>query len=175
MLEAGVRIFEWNGTMIHAKTAVADSRWARIGSTNLNVNSWIGNWELDVAIEDAGVARTLEQHFEEDLAHSTEVVLKSTRRRRPVDGRPPRRYRSSRRVVRTMTGVGRSLGAAVTGNRPLENYEITPIVFVALMLTAVAGVGFFIPWLLAWPVAILAAWIGLTFLAEAWQVWRRHE
>ena len=33
LLEAGVRIFEWNGTMIHAKTAVADGRWARVGST----------------------------------------------------------------------------------------------------------------------------------------------
>src|SRR6185312_4333402 len=31
LLEAGVRIFEWNGTMIHAKTAVADGRWARVG------------------------------------------------------------------------------------------------------------------------------------------------
>jgi cardiolipin synthase len=176
LLEAGVRIFEWNGTMIHAKTAVADSRWARIGSTNLNVNSWIGNWELDVAIEDAGIAQTLEQHFEEDLAHSTEVVLKTPRQRPlPAAGRPPRRYRSSRRVVRTVTGVGRSLGAAVTGNRPLENYEITPIVSVALLLTAVAGIGFFAPRLLAWPVAGLAAWIALTFLAEAWQVWRRPD
>ena len=38
--------------MVHAKTAVADGRWARIGSTNLNISSWIGNWELDVVIED---------------------------------------------------------------------------------------------------------------------------
>jgi cardiolipin synthase A/B len=43
LLEAGVRVFEWNGTMLHAKTAVADSRWARVGSTNLNVASWLGN------------------------------------------------------------------------------------------------------------------------------------
>ena len=49
---SGVRVFEWNGSMMHAKTAVADSRWGRIGSTNLNLNSWVGNWELDVAIED---------------------------------------------------------------------------------------------------------------------------
>ena len=60
LLESGVRIFEWNGSMMHAKTAVADSRWARIGSTNLNINSWLGNWELDVAIEDADIARTME-------------------------------------------------------------------------------------------------------------------
>jgi cardiolipin synthase len=177
LLEAGVRIFEWNGTMVHAKTAVADSRWARIGSTNLNLNSWMGNWELDVAIEDAGVARTLEEHFEEDLAKSTEVVLREQPRRRPARfaRQPNRRYRSSRRVVRTVTGVGRSLSAAVTGNRPLENYEVKPILFVAVLLTAAAVVGLVAPWLLAWPVAVVAIWIALTFFAEAWQVWRRHD
>ncbi len=173
LLEAGVRIFEWNGTMIHAKTAVADARWARIGSTNLNLNSWIGNWELDVAIEDPGVAQTLAAHFEEDLARATEVVLESRRRRPVAAGRPRRRYRSSRRVVRTVAGVGRSLGAAVSGNRELENEEIKPITIVALLLAALAVVGFVAPWLLAWPAALIAAWIALTFLAEAWQVWRR--
>lgn len=175
LLEAGVRIFEWNGTMVHGKTAVADSRWARIGSTNLNLNSWIGNWELDVAIEDTGVATILERHFEDDLAQSTEIVLRSPKRRPAASGRPNRRYRSSRRVVRTVTGVGRSLSAAVTGNRPLENYEVTPIVVVAALLAAVAGIGFVVPWLLAWPVALVAIWIALTFVAEAWQVWRRHD
>ena len=52
LLEAGVRVFEWNGPMLHAKTAVADARWARVGSTNLNLASWIGNRELDVVVED---------------------------------------------------------------------------------------------------------------------------
>ena len=33
LLEAGVRVFEWEGTMLHAKTAVADGRWGRVGST----------------------------------------------------------------------------------------------------------------------------------------------
>jgi cardiolipin synthase len=42
-LAAGVRVFEWNGTMLHAKTAVADGHWARVGSTNLNLASWLGN------------------------------------------------------------------------------------------------------------------------------------
>jgi cardiolipin synthase len=37
LLQAGVRVFEWNGPMIHAKTSVADGRWARVGSTNLNI------------------------------------------------------------------------------------------------------------------------------------------
>src|SRR4029079_1954841 len=46
LLEAGVRVFEWNGSMLHAKTAVADDRWSRVGSTNLNMASWLTNFEL---------------------------------------------------------------------------------------------------------------------------------
>ena len=38
--------------MLHAKTAVADGRWARVGSSNLNLASWIGNRELDVMVDD---------------------------------------------------------------------------------------------------------------------------
>jgi phosphatidylserine/phosphatidylglycerophosphate/cardiolipin synthase-like enzyme len=181
LLEAGVRIFEWNGTMIHAKTAVADSRWARIGSTNLNLNSWLGNWELDVAIEDEGVAKTLESHFEEDLERSTEIVL--TARPRPVAATIPppgsrpaaaaRRHRSSRRVVRAVTGVSRSIGAAVTGSRPLENFELMPVLSVGLILAALAVVGLVAPRALAWPLAGLAAWMGVTFLVEAWSLWHR--
>src|SRR6185437_1942636 len=59
LLEAGVRIFEWNGTMLHAKTSVADGRWARVGSTNLNMASWLGNCELDAVIENDEFARRM--------------------------------------------------------------------------------------------------------------------
>jgi len=181
LLEAGVRIFEWNGTMIHAKTAVADERWARIGSTNLNLNSWLGNWELDVAIENEGVARTLASHFEEDLERSTEIVLTARRaapqviRMRAVGGPAPaaRRHRSSRRVVRAMTGMSRSIGAAVTGSRPLENFELVPVLTVGLILAALAVLGMVAPSALAWPLAVLAAWMGVTFLVEAWSLWHR--
>lgn len=175
LLEAGVRIFEWNGTMVHAKTAVADSRWARIGSTNLNLNSWIGNWELDVAIEDVGVARTLEEHFLEDLERSTEVVLTSPRRPRRLHLRRYGRYGSRRRVARTMSGVGRTLGAAVTGNRPLESVEISPVLLLAALLTIVAVVGIVMPQVLAWPVAIIAGWLAVTLVVDAWQLWRRSK
>jgi len=180
LLEAGVRIFEWQGTMIHAKTAVADSRWARVGSTNLNLNSWMGNWEMDVAIEDAGVSKTLESHYEEDLSRSTEIVLRSHSHGmvpRPSSSgvaRPAQRRRSSRRVVRTVTGVGRSIGAAISGNRPLENFEVAPLVGVGVLLAFVAIVGIFAPRLLAWPVALFTGWTALTFLAEGWSAWRRR-
>jgi phosphatidylserine/phosphatidylglycerophosphate/cardiolipin synthase-like enzyme len=181
LLEAGVRIFEWNGTMIHAKTAVADSRWSRIGSTNLNLNSWLGNWELDVAIENEEVAKTLEAHFEEDLARSTEIVLTANREtsgrygaQMPLRAAPAsRRHRSSRRVVRTVTGVSRSIGAAVTGSRPLENFELMPVLGVGLILAALAVLGLLVPRAVAWPLAGLAAWMAVTFLVEAWSLWHR--
>ncbi len=67
LLEAGVRVFEWNGPMMHAKTAVADGRWARVGSTNLNMASWLGNWELDVVAEDEAFAQEMERMYLDDL------------------------------------------------------------------------------------------------------------
>jgi phosphatidylserine/phosphatidylglycerophosphate/cardiolipin synthase-like enzyme len=91
--------------MMHAKTAVADSRWGRIGSTNLNLNSWVGNWELDVAIEDPSVARTMEEHYERDLSNSTEIVRPPGARRLRTLA-PPLRGRarqSARRALRTVT------------------------------------------------------------------------
>jgi cardiolipin synthase len=75
LLEAGVRVFEWSGTMLHAKTAVADRRWSRVGSTNLNLASWMSNYELDVAIEDATFSEQMAWQYEADLARSTEIVL----------------------------------------------------------------------------------------------------
>jgi cardiolipin synthase len=68
LLKAGIRVFEWNGSMLHAKTAVADGRWARVGSSNLNIASWLGNREIDVAVEDAGFATQLAHQYEADLA-----------------------------------------------------------------------------------------------------------
>jgi CDP-diacylglycerol--glycerol-3-phosphate 3-phosphatidyltransferase/cardiolipin synthase len=177
MLEAGVRLFEWNGSMVHAKTAVADSRWSRIGSTNLNVNSWLGNWELDIAIDDAGVAETLEERFLQDLEHSTEFVLGG-------DQRPPRRprlparaaaRRSARRVVRTVTGVGRSLSAAVTGSRTLEDFESFPVFLIGIIFAIVAVVAVLQPPLVAWPLGALTAWAALSLIIEAVRLWRQRK
>jgi phosphatidylserine/phosphatidylglycerophosphate/cardiolipin synthase-like enzyme len=174
LLESGVRIFEWNGTMVHAKTAVADSRWARIGSTNLNLNSWLGNWELDVAIEDETVARTLEAHFKEDLAHATEIIMDGRPRR--VDHTRPRQLarRSARRAVRTVGGLGHSITAAVSGNRQLEIWELMPLLALGILVSVIAGLLVWKPHVLAWPFAILAGWIGVSLILEAFGVWRRR-
>ncbi len=78
LLRAGVRVFEWNGTMIHAKSAIADGLWARVGSTNLNFASWHFNRELDVILEDAHSVAQLEHCFLNDLNNATEIVLNDT-------------------------------------------------------------------------------------------------
>src|SRR5579871_1460776 len=79
LLEAGVRIFEWNGPMLHAKTAVADGRLARIGSSNSNLASWIANRELDVTTTDPRLAAEMAAMFENDLGNATEIMLRSRR------------------------------------------------------------------------------------------------
>jgi cardiolipin synthase len=73
LLRAGVRIYEWNGPMLHAKSLVVDSRWVRIGSSNLNASSLLGNYELDVFIDGSDLAEEVEQRFRRDIARSTEI------------------------------------------------------------------------------------------------------
>jgi cardiolipin synthase len=61
--------------MLHAKTVVADGTIALVGSSNLNPISLFGNYELDVEIEDAPLARTLDAQFLADLAAAREITL----------------------------------------------------------------------------------------------------
>jgi cardiolipin synthase len=115
LLQAGVRVFEWNGPMMHAKTAVADGRWARVGSTNLNVASWIGNRELDVVVEDEDFARTMEEQYLEDLAGSTEIVLSKRRWVKPAPC--ARRARAGQAAARAARRPVRSGSATRSARR----------------------------------------------------------
>jgi cardiolipin synthase len=80
LLHAGARIFEYRGPMLHAKTILADRDWARVGSSNLNVSSLLGNYELDLVAEQDGLTATLATQFLHDMAQSREVVLQARRR-----------------------------------------------------------------------------------------------
>jgi cardiolipin synthase A/B len=80
LLHAGARLFEWGGPMLHAKTFVVDDRWARVGSSNLNVSSLLGNFELDLIAESHDVAAALADQFLRDLASCREIVLQPGRR-----------------------------------------------------------------------------------------------
>jgi len=74
LLEAGVRIFEYQQTMLHAKVLIADG-WANVGSSNLDHRSLGLDDELNVATSDPGVVGVLVQHFLEDLEASKEFDL----------------------------------------------------------------------------------------------------
>jgi cardiolipin synthase len=79
LLHAGARIFEYRGPMLHAKTFVGDHEWARVGSSNLNVSSLLGNYELDLVTERDGLTATLATQFLHDMAQSREIVLMARR------------------------------------------------------------------------------------------------
>jgi cardiolipin synthase A/B len=75
LLANGVRIFEWRGEMMHAKTTVVDGRWTRVGSTDFNPLGVAINFELDVVIEDDTVGAEAEKMFLADLEQSREVTM----------------------------------------------------------------------------------------------------
>jgi len=180
LLEAGVRVFEWNGAMLHAKTAVADGRWARVGSTNLNPVSWLGNWELDIAVEDHAFARRMEAMYVDDLRHATEIVLSDKRRVRavsPSGQASPPPHRGSRRAAAGAIGVGSAVGAAIANRRPLGRAEARVLVFSSLLLLGAAASIVWWPRLAAVPIAIAAIWIAASLMLQAWSLHRsgRHD
>jgi cardiolipin synthase len=73
LLMNGVRIWEWKGEMMHAKTAVTDGRWTRVGSTDFNPLGVAVNFELDAVVEDRTVGAEAEAMFEADLKQSREI------------------------------------------------------------------------------------------------------
>lgn len=171
LLEAGVRVFEWNGPMLHAKTAVADGRWARIGSTNLNLSSWVGNYELDVAVEDQRFASAMAQMYEEDIANATEIVLDAHRRVcAPGRAQRPRRKTGGGSTARAAAGalrIGNTVGAAIADRRVLGPAEAGIAMGAGLGLLGFALIGMLWPLVIALPVALLAAWAAVALLVRS--------
>jgi cardiolipin synthase len=77
LLTNGVRIWEWKGTMMHAKTSVVDGRWVRVGSTDFNPLGVAINYELDAVIEDQTIGAKAEAMFLDDLEHSREITMRN--------------------------------------------------------------------------------------------------
>ena len=171
LLEAGVRVYEWNGPMLHAKTAVADARWARVGSTNLNLASWMGNRELDVVVENEAFGRRMEEMFQNDIGNATEIVLRRSSRVRPAgDVRVPRVRGAGGSATRAAAGalrVGNALGSVLAARRVHGPAERWLMAEGGLLLAVLAGVGFVWPRLLAWPLAAFSLWLALALLARA--------
>lgn len=177
LLEAGVKVYEWNGSMIHAKTAVADNRWARVGSSNLNLASWLTNCEIDVAIENEAFASRLAEQYLADLANATEIVLDE--RQRPARTRPRARHAlggrgsSSRAAAGTLRLVN-TVGAAIGDRRVLGSAEAGLLPPAALLLFVLAALAAIWPRILAWPLALIAAWTGVSLLLR-WRKLRRKD
>ena len=171
-------MFEWNGTMMHAKTAVADGRWARVGSSNLNLASWVGNFELDVAIEDEGVAAEMERMYEHDLEHATEIVLGPRNRVRRAEAggvrsRPPRRGRVSRAAAGALR-IGATVGAAIANRRVLGPAEAGVTGVAAAVMLGVATLGVMWPVAIAAPVVVLTVWPGIALAVRSYRLRAMH-
>ena len=179
LLEAGVRVFEWQGTMLHAKTAVADGVWSRVGSTNLNLVSWMANYEFDVAIDNTDFAATMCRQYEADLTRATEIVLTARNRVRragdPVaDGEFTTRGLRGRaasgsagRAAAGAIGVGSALTAALTNRRALGPAEAGLLFLMAAVAFAIGVVAALWPRIFAWPLALVAAWLAIAWLLKA--------
>ncbi|HEX6925608.1 MAG TPA: phospholipase D-like domain-containing protein [Longimicrobiaceae bacterium] len=194
LLEAGVRLFEWEGPMIHAKTAVADGIWSRVGSSNLNLASLLGNWELDVAILDRQVAAEMEDLFIQDMQSSVELRVRSVEggslgkrfvyrepvleqtaepNRREVEAARSARERAprGRRLGRVLGRVARAssvLGRALVGQRQVGREDRGWILMIAAGTLGLAVLGIVAPRLLAWPLSFLLFWLGIGSVFRAW-------
>jgi cardiolipin synthase len=73
LLKAGIEIFNFQGTVLHSKTAVFDNCWSIIGSTNLDFQSFRRNEESNVGILDPGFARHMMEIFQKDLERSVQI------------------------------------------------------------------------------------------------------
>lgn len=171
LLDAGIRVFEWNGPMLHAKTAVADGRWARVGSTNLNVTSWIGNYELDIVIEDSAFAGEMDAMYEDDLTHATEILLSPRNRVRPQvrAARVRGRFRgSASRAAAGALRIGNTVGAAITHHRVLGSAEAGIMAMVSVVILALVAIGLLWPLAVVLPLGALGVWIAVSLLVRAY-------
>jgi cardiolipin synthase len=85
LLEAGVRIYEWQAGMFHAKTAVIDGQWCTTGTFNFDYMSLRYNLEVNASVLDDELSAEVERSFCDDLAHSREIGLREVQQRSVYD------------------------------------------------------------------------------------------
>ncbi|MFZ6732731.1 cardiolipin synthase [Undibacterium sp. Ji42W] len=81
MLAGGIKVYQLNTSVLHAKTAVIDQVWSTVGSTNIDTRSFLHNKEVNVVVIDTEFAVAMETAFKEDLRLSTEVTLETWQQR----------------------------------------------------------------------------------------------
>jgi cardiolipin synthase len=173
LLRSGVRIYEWDGPMLHAKTIVSDGRWVRVGSSNLNPSSLIGNYELDVLIEDLALAESMERQFRMDIGRSREV------RRRPLRG--PRRISEALPTALTRSDPELSPGryrrpprevrhrAALALRTIASNARRSVFLPLAAIFVSLGFLFFVLPRQTAYVFGVICAWLALSAAREAFR------
>ena len=74
MLSSGIRVYELQISVLHAKTAVIDRLWSTVGSTNIDTRSFLHNYALNAVVLDNAFGEALEAAFDEDLRFSVEMT-----------------------------------------------------------------------------------------------------
>lgn len=177
LLEAGIRVFEWNGPMMHAKTAVFDGRFSRVGSTNLNVASWFGNYEMDLFVEDEDFGRQMQEMFLRDTEGSTEIVLSETYTRPKRKKHRRFRKRGSGSMHRTTAGAlnaATSIGSALTKKTVLGPAEARILVIAGSIMLALAVLLIMFPRGASIPFVVLLLMLAIPTLFRAIQTYWKH-
>ena len=99
LLDAGVRIYEWQPTTLHAKTFVVDGEWSSIGSMNFDNRSMALNDESTLMVLDGGIGAQMIRLFLDDLQHAAEVTAAEFQRRPRRDRLAERTANLSRRIL----------------------------------------------------------------------------
>lgn len=81
LIKNGVKIYEWQGRILHSKTAVIDGQWSSVGSHNLDHRSLHYNLELNLNIHDAAFGAVMARAFREDLKKCKLITFEEVRNR----------------------------------------------------------------------------------------------
>jgi cardiolipin synthase A/B len=177
LLRSGVRIFEWDGPMLHAKTMVADGRWTRVGSSNLNPSSLVGNWELDVLIEDQELADAMERQFRLDIARSREVTRRPARGPQRISAALPTVLRREAAEVEALahhpSRRERRQRAALAVRTLIAHARRSIFLPLTVALTSLGVLFFVLPTVTAYAFGVLCGWLALSAWREAFR--RRGE
>lgn len=81
LLSAGIRIYQLQISVLHAKTAVIDGSWSTVGSANMDIRSFLHNYEANVIVIDDQFGREMEKAFREDVRGSLQITLEQWQQR----------------------------------------------------------------------------------------------
>jgi len=81
LLDAGVHVYEWQPTALHAKTFVVDGQWSTVGSMNFDNRSMALNDESTLMVLDPAIGEEMDRIFRSDLQYSEEITTPTFRQR----------------------------------------------------------------------------------------------